>query len=206
MTEPLTPRDRVVLMALMALNKDVTNAVLKEEVGFTLEGSARKRLNDNKMVSSSKRGRAYVHELTDEGWAWCWDELAEPTPAGADSGTRSLYAVLRGLRRYLDSANLRLADVFGLTETTLEGRLRAAYADLARREQDWVSLTAIRAHLRGVPREDLDALLVRLDAVEGGAGIDLVPQADQGKLTRDDRAAAIRIGNQDKHLLRLGTA
>lgn len=85
MTDTLTPRDRAVLMALMALNEEVTNAVLKERVGFTLEGSARVRLNQAGLVDSKMPGRSYVHELTDKGWSWCWDEMTQAAPPKADS-------------------------------------------------------------------------------------------------------------------------
>ena len=33
--------------------------------------------------------------------------------------------------------------------------------------------------------------------------VDLIPESNQKTLSPDDRAAAVRIGNQDKHLLRI---
>ena len=203
MTDTLTPRDRAVLMALMALNEEVTNAVLKARVGFTLEGPARIRLNQAGFVDSTKPGRSYVHELTDKGWAWCWDEMTQTAPPKADSGTRSLYAVLRGLRRYLDSQDLRLADVFGVSETTLADRLRTAYEHSATGLDDWVPLAAIREQLSDVPEPELDAEILRLEDL---STLDLVPQTDQARITPADKAAALRIGGKDKHLLRFGRA
>jgi hypothetical protein len=202
-TDTLTPRDRVVLMALMAMNEEVTNAVLKERVGFILEGPARLRLNQAGYVDSRMPGRAYVHELTDKGWAWCWDEMTQTAPPKADSGTRSLYAVLRGLRRYLDSKDLRLADVFGVTETTLASRLRMAYESAATGLDDWVPLAAIRTQLGDAPRSEVDAEILRLERL---STVNLVPQTDQAQITPTDEAAALRIGGKDKHLLRFGRA
>jgi hypothetical protein len=202
-TDTLTPRDRAVLMALMALNEEVTNAVLKERVGFTLDGQARVRLNQSGFVDSTKPGRSYIHELTDKGWAWCWEEMTQAAPPRADSGTRSLYAVLRGLRRYLDSHDLRLADVFGVTETVLADRLRAAYQSAASGLDDWVPLAAIRKQLSDVPRAEVDAEILRLEAL---SSVDLVPQTDQARLTKADETAALRIGGKAKHLLRFGRA
>jgi hypothetical protein len=32
-------------------------------------------------------------------------------------------------------------------------------------------------------------------------GVDLIPNSQQGDLTDDDRRAAVKIGNQDRHLI-----
>jgi hypothetical protein len=204
MTDPLTSRDRVVLMALMALNEEVSNAVLKERVGFTLEGAARRRLNDLGLVTSTKRGHPLWHELTDKGWAWCWDEMAQQAPARSDSGTRGLYAVLAGLRRYLERADLRLSDVFGLPargeDQPLADRIRSAYRRLAVEPGDWVSLTDVRRLLDGADRTEVDESLRRL---EREPDVHLVPETDQRRLTPADRESAIRIGGKDKHLLKV---
>ncbi len=98
----------------MAEAKEVPNPELKERNGFTLDGKQRRHLNDEKPVDSQKRGRSFVHELTDKGWRWCADELGADGPlARAGSAGGALYAVLAGLRRYLHRAELTLADVFG---------------------------------------------------------------------------------------------
>lgn len=111
--------------------------------------------------------------------------------------------MLRGLRRYLDSKDLRLAEVFGVAEVNLASRLRTAYESTATGLDDWVSLTAIRNQLSDVPRAELDAEILRL---EGLSTLDLVPQTDQAQITPADEAAALRIGGKNKHLLRFGRA
>src|SRR5262249_1133506 len=183
MTASLTPRDRVVVMALMALNEEVTNRAFKERAGFTLEGEARKRLNNAGLVKSEKRGPAYWHQVTDDGWAWCWDEMAQPAPDHSDSGTRALYAMLAGLRRYLDGADLKLAAVFGTDP--LESRIRAAYWQLAKEPGDWVGLAAVRDLLDGTPTDEVDDALRRLVRQPD---VDIVPETDQRQLTPADRA------------------
>lgn len=243
MTESLTPRDRVVLLALMALNEEVPGPVLKERAGFTLERATRQRLNTLKLVHSTKRGRAFWHELTDDGWAWCWAEMSRPAPARSDGGTRSLYTVLAGLRRFLEHADLHLSDVFGLPDDPdpdgpdhhdpyahdpyaddpdadspypdspypgagtgdrdgppLDDRLRTAYRLLAVEPGDWVSLTEVRRLVRDAPRAAVDDALRRLD---GSPDVHLVPETDQRRLTPADRAAAVRIGSRDRHLLKV---
>jgi hypothetical protein len=88
-------------------------------------------------------------------------------------------------------------------EVTAESRIRAAYWLLAREPQDLVPLAALRAHLAEVPREEVDAALAEM---ERHSDAHLVPQADRKRLTEDDRAAAVRIGGVDKHLLIIDAA
>jgi hypothetical protein len=196
----LTPRDRVVLIALMALNvEEVTNRVLKERAGLTLEGAALRRLNDAGLVKSTKkRGSAYWHHVEDDGWAWCWDEMTRQAPSGSDSGTRSLYAVLTGLRRYLDATGLKLSEVFGIDP--VEAKIRAAYWEVTGAPGDWVGLAKVRDLLDGIPRAEVDDALRRLLR---SPDVDIVPETDQQRLTPADRAAAVRIGDRDNHLLKV---
>lgn len=204
--QSLTPRDRVVLMALMALAEDVNNNELEERVGFRLEGAARQRVNALGFVDSQKVGRGYRHEITESGLAWCRREMTAPHPARSDSGTRSLYAVLATLNRYLERADVPLSEIFQpvpreLDETELEALekgIRAAYADLAEDPGDWVGFTELRQRLSGTPREHVDLALLRLSTADG---VNIVPDANQGGLTPEDRAAAVAIGGQDKHLI-----
>ncbi|MET9339243.1 hypothetical protein [Nonomuraea sp. NPDC003804] len=82
----------------------------------------------------------------------------------------------------------------------LEGRIRAAYAKL-RNHCEWVSLAAIRAEIADVARADQDAALRRL---AGAVDADLIPENNQKALTAEDRAAALRVGDQPKHYLAIG--
>ena len=201
MTAQLTPRDRVVLFTLMALNEEMTNAVLRAHVGLDLNGEPRKRLNELKLVSSTKRGRAYWHELTDDGWAWCRDQMTESVPTSRDSGLRGLYIVMNALRHYLEREDLQLAQVFGRpVKVALEDRIRSAYRSSAEEPGDWVSLTQVRKLLDDVSATDVDDVLRRLGREPD---VHLVPETDQRRLTPDDHAAAVRIGGKDNHLIKV---
>jgi chromosome segregation and condensation protein ScpB len=68
-TDQLTLRERATLLALMAEARELTNAELREIAGFTLDGRPRRRLNEQKLVTSRKLGRSFTHELTDDGWS-----------------------------------------------------------------------------------------------------------------------------------------
>jgi len=105
--------ERAVLLTLMSLGREVSNPELKQLISTDLTGKSRTRLNQEGLVASRKEGRAFVHELTDKGWRWCADELGNPPPKRSGSAGGALYAVLAGLKRFLDRADLRPADVFG---------------------------------------------------------------------------------------------
>jgi hypothetical protein len=83
-------------------------------IGIRLEGRERRRLNDLKLVESEKPGRSFVHELSDAGWQWCADELADGPFGRASSLERAQYLMFRVFDRYLDAARLSLADLVSL--------------------------------------------------------------------------------------------
>jgi len=115
--EKLTNSEVGVLLTLMAEARPVSNKELKERYNFTLDGAQRRKLNNLKLVRSEKQGRAFVHELDDNGWARCHEELTAPvpTPNREDRSTPRisvLYALLHGIHRYLENNQLALADIF----------------------------------------------------------------------------------------------
>lgn len=88
-------------------------------------------------------------------------------------------------------------------------RIRAAYrrviAQQGKRPGDWVMLTDLRPDVGG-HRPHVDAALVRMGRGDyrgprGYNDVSIVPESNQKTLTAYDRAAAVRIGNQDNHLI-----
>ena len=212
----LSLKETAILLLLMAEAREISNPELKKRYGLTLDGKERNHLNDLKLVESWKTGRSFTHVLTDQGWARCIEELATdaPWPKSGSVGA-ALHGVLAGLRRYLAYSKLSLADVFArrdeaatedITAVTpaaqaagdLEERIRTAYARLAKEPAAWVSLARLRPLLGDVPRAEVDSALTRMYRMPG---VNLVPESNQKVLTREDRQAAVRIGDQDKHLL-----
>jgi hypothetical protein len=200
-----------ILLLLMAEAREISNPELKERYQRTLDGNERRHLNDLKLVESWKAGRPYVHVLTDAGWARCAEEVrAGSPPRGARPADRTLFGVLANLPRGLDRHGLSLADFFARDADAapatapappgqpIEERVRAAYQQLAKAPADWVSLTQLRSLVDDVPKADLDAVLVRMNRMPD---VTFVPESNQKTLTRADREAAVRIGDQDKHLL-----
>lgn len=218
---------RAALFALMAAGQELPNPELKRRAGIDLKRPQREQLKDLGLITDWRHRGAVILELTDRGWRWCADEFGADCPPRAGSAGGALYAVLAGLRRYLDRTGLTPADVFAptppgdgaapeaavpapaaptITSTAaVEDRIRAAYRELALRPRDWVSLTALRTHrlLVELPREEVDEALRRL--ARTGRTL-VVPQANQKMLTAGDRQAALRFGNEDNHHLAIEDA
>lgn len=197
--------ERAVLLTLMAEARPVSNPELKALIGTDLTGQSRRKLNEAKLVSSEKEGRTYVHELTEQGWRWCAQELASRyRPKGSTIG-RAGYLVLAALHRYLERSDLKPADIFGAggapvpaPDVDLENRILAGYRKLAKDPRDWVSLSDLRPLLGDAPRAAVDEALRGLSRSRRA---NLVPQANQKVLSPADRAAAVRIGTDDCHLI-----
>ncbi len=206
-SDRLSPKARASLFALLAEAKQLSNPELEERVGFRLDGKERRTLNDLKLVTSEKRGRAYAHELTDAGWRWCNDELsAGPGDSrGSKEIERAFYAFLAGLGRYLDVTEQSLADVFKprqkarpLAQADVEAQIRAGYRALAGEPGEFVKLHKLRLRLPDIPRADVDTALDRMYQEQR---INLVPQADQQALSDADRESGLRVGGKPKHLI-----
>ncbi|SUA79309.1 Uncharacterised protein [Nocardia otitidiscaviarum] len=196
----LTLSERCVLLVLMAEARELTNAELSSVAGIKLDGRYRRHLNDLGLVSSALVGRAYVHELTDKGAVWCAEELARQRPARSGCAGGALYAVLAGLRRYLDDSGQVLADVF---RPDVPGRVESAYADLSRGGGTPVRLAALRERLAELPRGEVDRAL---ELLARRPHVHVRAEADQKTLTAADHAAAVVLGGTPRHLLTIEAA
>jgi hypothetical protein len=187
-TDQLTVRERATLLALMAEARELTNAELRD-------GPYRRRLNEQKLVTSRKVGRGFAHELTDDGWAWCAAELSAERPDRAGYLGGACYALLAGLARRFAHNGERLSDVF---QPDVEKLIRSAYRQVAGTSGGWVGLAELREELLGVSRESVDAELERMASTPG---VHVQAESNQKTLTETDRAAAVRFGGDERHLL-----
>lgn len=202
----LSRLQRTLLYALMAEAREISNPELDERCGLRIVGEDRRVLKAEKLVTSEKSGRTYTHALTERGWTWCRAEFtATPgeRPAPLD---RVVHRMTVALDRYLSANQLTIDQLFTAEpveeaaeapEVSIVDRVRRAYADLAVEPEAWVSLTNLRLRLDGLPRHEVDQVLKDLD----GNGVTLIPEENQKTLTAEDRAAAVRIGGEDNHLL-----
>lgn len=197
---------RTTMLALMVAARDLNNNELKEMTGSSLTGQPSKQLNDDKLIKTDAKARPQVHSLTDDGWAWCAEELAAGAPVTSRSGAeKTLYTVLAGIHRYLTQTGLKPADLFSsggppaaATHADAQSSIRSAYTELRKEPRGWVSLTELRPLVAGYSREEVDAALVKMNRTKG---VNIIPQSNQKILTSGDRAAMVRIGNEDKLLL-----
>lgn len=207
-------KERAALLALMAEARELSNQELEEIVGFRLQGEARRKLADRKLVESHKdaaRRGMLVHVLTDDGWAWCDEEFAAgrpPVRGPGSSAANALSVVLRGLGQYLARTNQKPADLFGPATATaseavspaggIEDRIWSAYRRLAKARGDFVPLARLRPLLGDAGRSEVDEALVRMTLDRRA---NLASQANQKNLDPADHAAAVRIGGDDNHLI-----
>lgn len=209
--DELTGTDQAVLLVLMAEARPVPNPELTR-LGPELRKDRREELNRKGLIESALVGRSYVHELTDAGWVICRDIIGADAPRGATGAARALYTVLRGLKRYLTSADVPPAEVF--TAAVVEVRpepdtptvptpsdeqlVHDVYGRLAGQPGDWVALARLRAELPDVAHHDLDDTLRRMYRKPG---VHLIPEENQKVLDEHDWQAAVVIGDQHKHLI-----
>jgi hypothetical protein len=192
--EQLSTPERHALFALMVAAREVDNKELAVVAGVKLDGVPRRRLNEMKLVTSTKTGRSFRHELTDLGWARAQEEFAAPAPAGSQPAARVLAGVLGAVSRFARRTGTPLAEIFTLD---VEQAIRTVYAQLADGPAAPVRLSALRARLDGLP---LDPELTRMADLPG---VHLREEANQQLLTDDDRAAALRLGGLDRHNLQI---
>jgi hypothetical protein len=224
--DTLTAAQRAVILLLMATATKVGNNELKERFGVTITGSGRTSLNKLKLVETGKvkgYGNQLFHELTEPGWARARQELTGELPKET-WGRAIAYALAEQVHRYLDRADLRLYDIFvpaaladaeegspaddapaAIIDTPgdLEGRIRAAYWSLATEPNAWIGLAELRGSLTDVPKGELDEALRLLGRA---ADVTITPESNKKSLTDADKAAAVRIGRQDKHLIAIDGA
>lgn len=222
MTHPkLTGTQSAVMFVLMAQAQEVRNPDLVP----ALDKSGRDKLNQLGLIDSVKANRAFVHSLTDSGWAWCTEELESGPPERATPQLKAMYTVLAGIGRYLRASDHRLHEIFSPATTTpsverpvtpistgmangagtaigsvppTSARIRETYRSLAAYPGGWVGLAELRSATADVDHDLLDAALVLL---QREPGVSLIPQENQKILTDSDRHAAVVVGTQRCHLL-----
>ncbi|MET4048793.1 MULTISPECIES: hypothetical protein [unclassified Rhodococcus (in: high G+C Gram-positive bacteria)] len=207
MTTELTFVERTTLLVLMAESRPLKLTELRT-LGSELSAKSRDKLLGAELIGVEKVGRGIVVDLTDKGWARGSQEFGAPAPSQASrSGGKTLYTLLRAMRRYFDRVGIEPNDVFlpATADTAQKGTdpenlVRDSYHRLASEPRAWVSLTRLREALRTMDRSVLDAALSSLYRAQE---INLIPEANQATLTDDDRTAALHIGGQSRHMMKI---
>lgn len=215
-TPKLKPLQLAALVILMAEAREVTNNEFRDMAKFTLTGKDRTDLERLGLIESRKLGQLLAFQLTDRGWAFCKQLHAAEVNVDRSVAARSIFILLDGLRRSLDRLRVSHADFFKqpaeaapAAATVVSGAgdaedaIRAAYANVPKSADGWVGLADLRERLGGLDRATVDDALramVRKD------GVRIIPVANSKALEPRDRAAALRIGEEDNHALWIGPA
>lgn len=191
-------RAQMTLFTLLVVARPVTNRELREIAGIEVLGPVRAQLTELGYLNTNRRGSTGVHEITKAGRDWCLTALPMGRPKIARFPSGVVYAILAGLGAFLGRADQDLADVF---RPDVEGWIRAVYAELTvRRPGEYVRLAQVREWLGDVPIAD------ELRAMISMPDVHLKAELDQRKLSEDDHHAAVEIGDELRHLLRIGPA
>lgn len=189
------------LLALMTCRGEITNPDLDERYGFRFTGILRTNLEKAGYIVSQPHGRTLLIELTDDGWRRCREEFASESAPGDRRSVRIHHGVMQVWDSYLTKHRLQIADLLsdGNTVDSLNSELiLAAYTELAPTPGSWVQLRKLRGELRGYSKTEVDKLLLGLFRERD---IQLIPEENQKSLTDADHKAAIRVGNEDRHLI-----
>jgi hypothetical protein len=210
--DDLTPVQRSVLLILMAEAQEVANAHLTNTWKVELKKERRDDLAKRGLIKVRRERNRYRLELDERGWFWCSEQNGAEVPRGMGHGGAAAFAMLAGLQRSLRHlGKATVPELFARLDepvvagepvpTDIEAQIRKAYQELATGPSASVKLADLRGLLGGVARPDVDRALIEMNRLPD---VSIVPESDQKLLTDQDRAAAVQIGNQDKHLITVG--
>lgn len=198
MPEKYEPYARAALFVLMLNHGELTNPDLKNKYGVDLRPVGRAKLIKAGLLETETAKRPYIHRITPAGKDWCERALADLEPPERSGGlVRIGFEFLRHLARYARKHGISIADLVAGDET-LEELIRRVYQELAPRPKAQVRLAHLRPKLDGAERKEVDQTLF---AMTKTGLVHLSPDSDRRNLTDADRAAAIRIGTEDKHFV-----
>jgi hypothetical protein len=214
MSEPkLTLVETCALLTLMGEAREVPNSYLTNTRRLKLEKKSRERLLGLKLITVRTQKRLLFLELTDAGWRRASEEIGADVPPRAGAMGAALYTQLASLRQYLDRSGLAPVEFYTALEEVnpnpderhspdVETMIRKAYGELATAAGDWVTLASLRDSLGSVSKTEIDNALRQLGRTPD---VRLIPESNQKTLSGAERAAAVHIGNEDKHLIAIGS-
>ena len=208
---------RCALITIAMKGGEAKNNALK------LDKPGRDRLENDRLITVDKRKTPFTLRLTDNGWRAFEDEMvAEPPPRSGSAGP-ALYETLHALSALLSRESRSAREAFGhgpastrndaqnmgagaariestrkATPVDPETMVRQAYSQIAKQKRDWVELADLRTALPGMPREELDSVLIHMLTKKQ---IEMTAHEDQGRLTSAQRDAALKVGRMQMHLV-----
>ena len=218
MAEQPTPKQTLILWALIA--KGGGSFARKEDIKPEVKEFDRKALLKAGLISVEKRktakgGNANWLEVSDKGWAWAGENLAATLPNNSSAGTVVLQGLLARLQGFMHARNISLAEIIvpSFNSATSSGqatalkqnysalrdRVRSAYKSIAGGSfNKRVLLRDLRTKLQDVSRSTLDETLLRISQEDDAS---LMPLDNRREITDADRQAAVRVGDEQRHIL-----
>jgi hypothetical protein len=196
-------RQTLVLWALLANGGESFGKELKPEV----DKLEREGLLKAGLIAVEKRKRgAYWLSVTDRGWRWAEDHLSDKLPDRSYAGTFILTAWLKHLQTFMRVSNTPLADILVPRKNTiasdyddLSERIRTAYlAVTGGMFNKRALLSDVRKRLPNVDRATLDNAL---EVMQRDGDATLMQLDNRPDITPADEEAAIRIGQEARHIL-----
>jgi hypothetical protein len=178
----------------MLANRPMLNTELADQVRLAKPG--RDKLNKAGFVRTDHTAKPMVHEITNDGIAWCLKDLANgELPPRSTSHARVTFGLLK---KFILHHEARGTLIEVIRSGDLESLIRSVYEELAVEPQDWIRLARIRPRLNGAEKRDVDDTLVKM--MKTGT-VHLAPESNTKVLTAEDHAAALRFGSEDLHLV-----
>lgn len=161
------------------------------------------------LITSKKRGGSgFWLEVTDKGWAWAADHLDAGLPKRSIAGSAVLQAWLTHLKAFMDARGVALAEMLcpqqlpkpqAFDYPTMRQRIRKAYLEVTgNRLNTRALLSDLREKLKDIDRATLDDALNRMQREQKAS---LYRLDNQAEITEADRAAAIYVGQEPRHIL-----
>lgn len=179
-----------------------------------IEKSEREGLRQEGLVAVEKRNNgAFWLTVTDKGWDWAEQHLADALPERTQGGSFVLQAWLARLKGFLRARDIRLYQIFADQaevlspprdsavipgHAELRERIRTAYQQIAGGFDRRLLLRDLRPRLLDLDRKLVDAALMRMlrDGEVSMMQLDYRPD-----VTDEDRAASLQIGNEPRHII-----
>jgi hypothetical protein len=208
-------KQTLALWALLGNGGAGFGSALKPEI----EKAEREALSQLGLITVNKRVRPFRLEVTDRGWRWAEEHLADALPDKTYGGAFVLRAWLTRLRAFMQARDVGLADILGeqgereaaavdsgrATLPTapnyagLRERIRKAYLEVTGGSFNKRALLRdIRERLRNVDRSDVDDALNQMQREEEAS---LMRLDNTQEITEADRTAALYIGREPRHIL-----
>jgi hypothetical protein len=207
-------KQALALWALLGNGGSGVGSSLKPEI----EKAERDALVNAGLVTVKEKSRPIWLDVTDRGWHWAEEHLADSLPDKTFGGAFVLRAWLTRLQAFMKTHDIGLADILVQHSATdhnvpsanaeaysaddyasIRDQIRRVYLDITGGTFNTRALLRdIRAKLPKVGRAQLDEALKRMQRDEDAS---LMQLDNRVEITNADRDAALYIGREPRHIL-----